>query len=382
MKYARVLFLTLLLMAIMIICSLVRKQSQMEEAARRESVATGITTEVEELQKRNRDSFTIPEWFLYTSRAFITLEGVSLQADENYSLIQSCFPYIAKRLVKDDSPRAQNALKELIYGAEDAVDIDRLGELADGFSTYTTTTKTINAMNGVNEDGDVAEKRAKSTQEKIVEAEAAITLAKDSADVLLDPKGNLVQNLLVEEGALATSAEVKDNIKAALVDAPQRFRESLPFGIGGFLPPLPFEEAVAPFVKKSETEERAQKLVGKIVALLRSSGPGQTQQQLDPQAIESFASELEPEQAALVVKELRENLPTYANLLGQLGTKFVGTLLEKASTNIDTTLTEIEGDQSDPLLVAAARGLSTAAQQGAKTIKQNAQEEEATAISR
>jgi predicted unusual protein kinase regulating ubiquinone biosynthesis (AarF/ABC1/UbiB family) len=73
-------------------------KQRMSEIVERESVATGITIEVEELQKRNRDSFQIPEWFLYGSRAFLTLEGVSLQADPNYSLIKSCFPYVGTYL--------------------------------------------------------------------------------------------------------------------------------------------------------------------------------------------------------------------------------------------------------------------------------------------
>lgn len=100
-------------------------QQQMEEVRKRESAVTGITVEVEELQKRNRDAFTIPPWFLYTSRAFLTLEGVSLQADEDFSIIQNCFPYVAKRLVGDDSPRAQKALRDLLYGAGDFVDVER-----------------------------------------------------------------------------------------------------------------------------------------------------------------------------------------------------------------------------------------------------------------
>ena len=60
----------------------------MLELANKESVATGLTTEVEDLQRRNREAFTIPGWFVYTSRAFMTLEGVSLQADPSYSLIK------------------------------------------------------------------------------------------------------------------------------------------------------------------------------------------------------------------------------------------------------------------------------------------------------
>ena len=43
--------------------------------------------------------------------------------------------------------------------------------------------------------------------------EATITLAKDSADILLAPGGNLVQNLIVEESATALSAQVKDTLR-------------------------------------------------------------------------------------------------------------------------------------------------------------------------
>ena len=100
-------------------------KKQIEEARLKESAVSGITMEVEELQKRNRDAFSIPEWFLYTSRAFLTLEGICLQADENYSIIKSCFPYVARRLLNDDSPRAQLALKELVYGAGNTLDVGR-----------------------------------------------------------------------------------------------------------------------------------------------------------------------------------------------------------------------------------------------------------------
>jgi predicted unusual protein kinase regulating ubiquinone biosynthesis (AarF/ABC1/UbiB family) len=100
-------------------------QSAMEENAAKVSAVTGITTKVEDLQKQNADSFGIPEWFLYTSRAFLTLEGISLQADSDYSIIQSCFPYVAKRLIGDASPRSQAALRDLIYGKDDQLNTEK-----------------------------------------------------------------------------------------------------------------------------------------------------------------------------------------------------------------------------------------------------------------
>ena len=357
----------------------------MAKIVERESVATGITIEVEELQKQNRDSFQIPEWFLYSSRAFLTLEGVSLAADPNYSLIQSCFPYVAKRLVGDDDPRARKALRDLIYGATDSVDVNRLTDLADGFTSYTTTTKTINQQ-AKSHNGEViltsgnVEKVSKDAERKnrMVEAEATITLAKDSADILLNPNGNLVQNLLVEESALAASARFKDIVRAGLADGPQRFRDSLPFGAGSLLPLLPFEEQLTPFLRKTEKEIKAQQLAEKIADFFTPHAGHEKVRDglargISPEAIEAVVEtlrELEPEQAALVLKELRENLPKYTPLLGQLGSRFTATLLSNASKDIETTLTELElaGEPPNEAFRTAAKSLSSAAQQGASTI--------------
>ena len=357
----------------------------MADIVERESVATGITVEVEELQKQNRDSFQIPQWFLYGSRAFLTLEGVSLAADPNYSLIQSCFPYVAKRLVGDDDPRARTALRDLIYGATDSVDVKRLTDLADGFTSYTTTTKTINQQ-ATSHRGEViltsgnVEKVSKDTERKnkMVEAEATITLAKDSADILLNPDGNLVQNLLVEESALAASARFKDTVRESLVDGPQHFRDSLPFGVGSLFPPLPFEEQLAPFVRKTEKEIKAQQLAMKIADFFTPQAGHDTvrvgvERGINPEAtlaVVETLRELEPEQAALVLKEIRENLPKYAPLLGQLGSKFTATLLNTASKNIDTTLTELElaGESPNEAFRTTVKGLSSAAQRSASAI--------------
>jgi len=260
-------------------------RAQVTEMAEREGAVTGITVEVEELQKRNRDSFRIPEWFLYTSRAFLTLEGVSLQADENFSIVKSCFPYVAKRLIGDDSPRAQKALRELLYGAENQIDSSRIIDLADGFSTYTATSKSMGPKdsssngglvvgNGSHQEASGRRLSPSQRQEKLAQTQATVALARDSADILLNREGNLVQTLLLEESVRATSAQVKDNLRSVLVDGPKRFRESLPFGVGGFLPLLPLENQVVPFLGKTDEEVKAQQLVEKLLSLV-------SQQQVD-----------------------------------------------------------------------------------------------------
>mmetsp|Transcript_38380 Transcript_38380/g.79797 ORF Transcript_38380/g.79797 Transcript_38380/m.79797 type:complete len:366 (-) Transcript_38380:990-2087(-) len=333
--------------------------------------------EVEELQRQNRDAFKIPEWFLYTSRAFLTLEGVSLSADPNYSLIKSCFPYVAKRLVGDDDPRARRALKDMLYGSGENIDPKSVSKLLEGFSSYTSTTKTVSNVGQAVADGvqmasdgtQLVNKKGKA--EKLQEMEGAVTLAKDSADILLAPGGNLVQNLLVEESVLAASARFKDDMKKAVVDGPERLRDSMPFGVGKMLPPLPFENRIKkqlePFIRKTASEENAQELAERMVKLL-PQGVAPTNQAGG--LVVSTLREMEPEQAALLLRELRENVPKYAPLVGQLGSKFASTLLNTASSNIETTLHELEqaGQRTDGMLRVTAKGLSDVAQRGAHVL--------------
>jgi hypothetical protein len=81
----------------------------------------------------------------------------------------------SKTTVKDDSPQAQAALKELLYGEGNALSAKRLTDFAEGISTYISTTQgsqpcpslsaTVSSLGKVNENG-----RAKSqtTQESVV----------------------------------------------------------------------------------------------------------------------------------------------------------------------------------------------------------------------
>ena len=114
-----------------------------EKAKEKTVVVGGISAKVSELQAQNKDAFSIPEWFLYTSRAFLTLEGICLQSDEDFSIINSCFPYVAKRLLSDDSERARVALKNMVYGASaSTVDETTVVDMLEGFESFERTSKT------------------------------------------------------------------------------------------------------------------------------------------------------------------------------------------------------------------------------------------------
>ena len=75
---------------------------------------------MERMQQRNRELFKVPPYILYVARAFSTLEGIGLSANEDYSIVSEAFPYLSKRLLTDSSPRAEAALRSMVYGSSDA----------------------------------------------------------------------------------------------------------------------------------------------------------------------------------------------------------------------------------------------------------------------
>lgn len=51
-------------------------------------------------------------------RAFSALEGLGLQLDPQYSIVNECFPYLARRLLTEDSDRMRKMLRTFLYGRE------------------------------------------------------------------------------------------------------------------------------------------------------------------------------------------------------------------------------------------------------------------------
>lgn len=98
-------------------------KEKMEEQLASEGVdVKGVTNIMEEVSKRNRELFSLPPYVLYLARAFSTLEGIGLSIDENYSIIQECYPYLASRLFTDRNPRAKKALR-LMLGLKEGDDL-------------------------------------------------------------------------------------------------------------------------------------------------------------------------------------------------------------------------------------------------------------------
>lgn len=187
----------------------------------------GVTNVMEEVSRRNRELFSLPPYVLYLARAFSTLEGIGLGIDENYAIIQECYPYLASRLFTDRNPRAKKALKAMLGIASEeeslgvrAIEIDedssvehidtnavkspaksfspdKLLEMSEGFASYTAAT------GSVDRDG-----------------EGQARAATEFTRLFLDPKGSTLQDIFVDEAVKLTDALTRATLRAALVENP------------------------------------------------------------------------------------------------------------------------------------------------------------------
>lgn len=104
--------------------------------------------ELQDLARRYGGIFRMPPYFFTIMRAFLTLDGIGLSNDPNYSVVQECLPYISQRLLTDPSPRAATALETYVYG-EDRNSPDRqlsakkVEYLADGYTAYTSSAGSV-----------------------------------------------------------------------------------------------------------------------------------------------------------------------------------------------------------------------------------------------
>lgn len=168
--------------------------SPLDPAAAATSTTMDLTAKIEEMQQQNSDVFAIPDYFVYMSRAFSTLEGIGLSSDSNYSILKECYPYLAKRLLSDDSPRARGALRTLLYGTGDELNLDKLRDLSSGLESYTVSTSSVKSGRGE----DSGEGRNAAVDQLV--------------GVVLAEEGNYVQELVLRETAVALDATVRDAV--------------------------------------------------------------------------------------------------------------------------------------------------------------------------
>lgn len=69
------------------------------------------------------------------------LEGIALVGNDEFAIIDEAYPYIAQRLLTDDSPRLRESLKYMIYGKSHVFDAERLIDMLSAFETFTVNSR-------------------------------------------------------------------------------------------------------------------------------------------------------------------------------------------------------------------------------------------------
>ena len=169
----------------------------------------------------------IPSYFGLVLRAFGALEGLGLSVDSKYSIVNECFPYLARRLLSDDSPRIRSALRTFLYGSKGRLDVKRIDDLAAGYRTFTVTAAEA-ASGKVFQELQYASPKSTSlavrstasesaTVEDIRETDPTLSAA---IKILFSEQGNYVQELLLEEAVRIADA-LSRSISATALRAAQ-----------------------------------------------------------------------------------------------------------------------------------------------------------------
>ena len=138
----------------------------------------------------------LPPYFVLILRAFGTLEGLGLSVDSNYAIVDECFPYIARRLLSDDSPRMRSALRSFVYGGSDRLRVSRVRDIASGFSRFT------NSMGA-------------SEVSAVKDSTRLDPATRDALSIIFSGEGNYLQDLVVEEAVRAADAVSRNGAATA-----------------------------------------------------------------------------------------------------------------------------------------------------------------------
>eukprot|EP01023_Acetabularia_acetabulum_P029612 TRINITY_DN2793_c0_g2_i1.p1 TRINITY_DN2793_c0_g2~~TRINITY_DN2793_c0_g2_i1.p1 ORF type:complete len:988 (+),score=151.02 TRINITY_DN2793_c0_g2_i1:77-2965(+) len=278
--------------------------------------------------------FQIPAFFTLILRTFTVIEGIGLSADPKYAIVKECFPYLANRLLTDDSPETQQILKEVLYGKKNNLDINRLRRMMDGLERFSTDALTTTSLTSP-------------------ESTAIIDpTVKQAIQVVFSKEGSYIQRLFVNEMVVAVDAlsreALSEVIRALVVSAPATAAlQSLgPLRMVVF--PFPtFVEVlsrISPVVELNEEDKEALSTIKGLLDLV--GGP--------ENALNSVPNLLQaPEQSVQLAEEIVGMLPQLLPGIAKTGELFIRQLLSRVLTRLSESLMD-DADLQDYGLAPSA----------------------------
>ncbi|KXZ44555.1 hypothetical protein GPECTOR_65g173 [Gonium pectorale] len=226
----------------------------------------------------------IPPYFGLVLRAFCVIEGIALKTDENYAIVQECLPYLSRRLLTDNNPRMRAALRQLLYGKKNRIDVERLSKLISAFGSFTTNSATAQAAGPTF--GEAAERayaeRVKGQGHGGDDGPVVNEATREVLKVVFAKDGSYAQELIVEEMVAAVDAMSREALGEALrlvlssAGAVTTLRSVEALGpLRSMLMPLPLPlevlSAMAPSVALTAEDRQALAMVRTLLDLLQPS---------------------------------------------------------------------------------------------------------------
>ncbi len=220
---------------------------------------------------------TIPPWFGLIVRAFSAIEGLGLGLDSGYSIVNQCYPYLARRLLTDDSPRIRAALKSFLYGSEQQLKVERVNEMVEGYRNFSMAFDDMAVTVGGAPRGGAGATMANGALVPAAGGSGGgrnndyLVIDKSTMEVLqilFHKDGNLVQELVTDEMVRMADAAIKEvtglvarRAKAPPVAFANLFRRQLgPLGNLAMLPFLPLMTVLSIFASLAERAETLSQL--------------------------------------------------------------------------------------------------------------------------
>ncbi|MED6163823.1 hypothetical protein PIB30_083750 [Stylosanthes scabra] len=150
--------------------------------------------------------FRIPPYFALIIRAIGVLEGIALVGNSDFAIVDEAYPYIAQRLLTDESPRLRKALRYTIYGKSGVFDAERFIDVMQAFENFITAAK---SGGGESLNGEMAELGILASQSQFLLPgfQSAMPQSQQPLQTraalafLLSDRGNFFREFLLDENA-------------------------------------------------------------------------------------------------------------------------------------------------------------------------------------
>ncbi|XP_010936093.1 uncharacterized protein [Elaeis guineensis] len=161
--------------------------------------------------------FRIPPYFALIIRAIGVLEGIALVGNPDFAIVDEAYPYIAQRLLTDESPRLRNALRYTIYGKSGVFDAERFMDVMQAFENFISAAK---SGGGENLNGNMADLGVLQSQPgylvpvfpaMVPQAEQPIR-TRAALAFLLSEKGNFFREFILDEIVKAIDALSREQL--------------------------------------------------------------------------------------------------------------------------------------------------------------------------